>query len=122
MTSTISQTTTTTSGRITALLLLLAVASCCCEAYSLRAARDHDETKPRKELKEPQAVIPLDELVQHPRDLAIERRNLGEVQNRVVGGDTVTDYDKHPFFAEWNGQYCGGAVSNSVGNDELLFA
>jgi len=31
-------------------------------------------------------------------------------QSRVVGGTTVTDLDKHPFFAEWHDQFCGGAV------------
>lgn len=29
---------------------------------------------------------------------------------RVVGGDVVTNYSKHPYFAEWHNQFCGGAL------------
>jgi len=47
----------------------------------------------------------------HPRD---QRRRDLAFESRVVGGNVVNDMDKHPFFAEWNGQYCGGAVRHGV--------
>jgi hypothetical protein len=43
-------------------------------------------------------------------DKVKEGRDLLDVESRVVGGNIVTDVNKHPFFAEWNGQFCGGAV------------
>ncbi|CAB9510493.1 Vitamin K-dependent protein C (Fragment) [Seminavis robusta] len=39
-----------------------------------------------------------------------DKRDLLNIDTRVVGGDIVNDLDKHPFFAEWHGQFCGGAL------------
>ena len=39
-----------------------------------------------------------------------DKRDLLDIESRVVGGNIVTDVNKHPFFAEWHGQFCGGSV------------
>ena len=31
-----------------------------------------------------------------------------QINTRIVGGNVVTDVNKHPYFAEWSDQYCGG--------------
>lgn len=41
---------------------------------------------------------------------SITERDLINVQTRVVGGNDVSDLDKHPFFAEWHAHFCGGAL------------
>ena len=37
-------------------------------------------------------------------------RDLQYAETRIVGGSPVDSLDKHPFFAEWHNQFCGGAV------------
>jgi hypothetical protein len=50
-----------------------------------------------------------------------EARDLLNIQSRVVGGNIVTDVNKHPFFAEWHGQFCGGSVRPAQRECQLSF-
>lgn len=122
----------------TYLLLLLAFLVPTSLSQSLRTNKDHDEKRPRKEkLPPPTRAEPLldihmevtpeqqdeqippipgtlDFYAQHPRDLLdVQEIDEALIESRVVGGNTVTDYNKHPFFAEWHNQFCGGAVRQS---------
>jgi len=91
----------------TQLLLLLAVFLRTDAQPNLRkAAKAPREGKPAKRTRKADAV-PDDGLsLHHPRDLQLDEIP----QTRVVGGNVVTNYSKHPYFAEWHDQFCGGAL------------
>ena len=116
------------TSQLLLLLFLLGALVPQCLSHSLRAAKDHESTSPRKsKLPSPTHAEPLEEetetaaeqekvktlpipeslefYAQHPRDLVdIDEAS---IETRVVGGNTVTDYNRHPFVAEWHNQFCG---------------
>ena len=78
------------------------------EAYAVyaatrRKAKVRDGRHHHHILRRPKLTVRKGRPQKVPRDLL-------RAEPRIVGGSPVNDLDKHPYFAEWHNQFCGGAV------------